>query len=139
MSPAAFDKAVEDAVGLFEVALSFASDCGEEAKVMEAFCDFHGMRCYDYRRFQERQWGLSVWTVEEFVFLTTPLVIVFNSPGYLQSEHTVHEFGLIRRSTGLRRLVSVELGGSQLPPMDVPAHSLQGFSNKIALRIIHSK
>src|SRR3954463_13739800 len=105
MSPVAFDKAIEDAVGLFAMALSFASDGSKEAGVLVAFCDFHGLRCYDYRRFQARQWGLSVWEVEEFVYLTAPQATVFNSPGYLRSEHTIHEFDLIRRSVALRRLV----------------------------------
>ncbi len=69
----AFDKLIEDAVGLFAMALSFASDAvANEAAVVTAFCDFHSLRCYDYRRLQARQWGLSVWDLEEFIYLSTP-------------------------------------------------------------------
>jgi hypothetical protein len=136
MLPAIFDRAVEDAVGLFVLALSFASDGEEEATLLAGFCDFHELRCYDYRRFQARQWGISVRDVETFVYLTTPQVIIFNTPGYLRSEHTVQEFELIRRSAALKRLVSVELGGRPLPSTSSPIEPAQGFSSESALNII---
>ena len=139
MSPVTFDRNVEDAVGLFAMALSFAPDGGDEATVVAAFCDFHGRRCYDYRRFQARQWGLSVWEVEKFVYLTTPEVTVFNSPSYLCSEHTIHEFDLICASTALCRLVSVELGGPPLPSINLPIESIHVFSSEAALRIVRPK
>jgi hypothetical protein len=132
----ASDKAIEDAVGVFAMALSFASDGGKEATVLAAFCDFHNLRCYDYRSFQARQWGLSVQDIEKFVYLTSPQVTVFNTPGYLFSQHTVQEFDLIRRSAALQRLVSIELGGHPLPSIGLPIESIQGFSSEVALSIV---
>lgn len=136
MLPAPFDKNIEDAVGLFAIALSFASDGGKEATTLASFCDFHDIKCYEYRRFQARQLGMSLRSVASFIYLTTPNVIVFNTPDYLHSQHTVQEFELIRRSAELRRLVIIELGGRQLPLINLPVEVIQGFSSEAALGII---
>ena len=131
-----FDRHIEDAVGLFAIALSFASDAVGPAQTIADFADFHGVRCYDYRRFTARQSGLSIEAVEAFVYRTARRVVVLNSSGYLESEATRYEFEVIRRAESTGELIVVELGGRILDLGLRSAQHFSGFSSRIALELV---
>jgi hypothetical protein len=112
-------KAFEDAVGLFHVALSFASDAGEDALTLRTFADFYQVRCYYYQDHVVSQSGLRIRDVMSHIYGSASTIVILNSPLYGKSKSTRFELRTIRAARAISRLVIVDLGGP-------PIQSLQG-------------
>lgn len=134
------DREIEDALGIFDISLSYSSDGRATALSLAEYCRFYQMRCYDYEKYLAQQAGFDIWRVMDFVYRTSGTVIIINSFGYLKTEATRYEMEVARRRKSTDRTILLDLGGD----IDVLAggHVLryQNFSNDVAIEIMrHAK
>lgn len=105
---------VENSVGIYKIALSFASDAEEEARSIFQFCNHYEVSCYWYRSNVVRQSGLDVFDCMRFVYATSSNVVILNSPGYRASAATRFEFENIMKRSCEGQIHILSLGGSEL-------------------------
>jgi len=137
--PLTYDKAIEDAVGIFDIAISYAADAEPFALKLAAFADFHGLRCYHYKQFLARQSGLDIRAVMAFVYSTAPQIVIFDSPLYGVSPATRFERAVIARCPIERRISIVAMGGSGVTFPDHDISSYARYSDQVALAIVGHK
>jgi len=116
----------EDAVGLFDLAISFSTDGEALAHCFADFVEFHGLTCYHYSRHLLRQSGLQIDAIMRFVYLQINPVVVLNTPEYGQSRSTRFEIEILENAPAAKSICIVELGGA---PLKFQSHNLQRYSN----------
>jgi hypothetical protein len=129
---------VEDAVGLFDLALSFAGDAEAVAETMAQIAAFHGLACYHYRHHLISQSGLDIMEVMRFVYRLTERVVVLNSKAYGGSVSTRLEIETLSNAPPGKQLFLVDMGGVELhfPMHNVVRHS--GLGSEVAMSIVEA-
>ena len=107
-------KEIEDSIGLFDIALSFSSDCNKEACLLSKMAKFRGLKCYDYRNYSSDQFGINIYDIMGFVYSLTGRVVILNSPDYRSTRATKFEFDAIYSSSLSQSITIFQLGGSPL-------------------------
>lgn len=120
---------VERRIGVFDIALSYASDVSEESKIAREFLSFHGLRCYRYEDLLAAQLGLDIYEVMQFVFRTTQSVLILNSLSYRSSHATRFEFDIISDRAEQLSIYCFCCGGQDLGLVDVKCSGPAVFSD----------
>lgn len=136
MSLLTYDRRIEDSIGIFDLALSFASDASQDANVLSAFAQFHNIRCYHYQNHVVEQSGLDIWAVMRYVYASSRRIAIVNSPLYRKSKSTKFEHRVIARRLAPVRLYIVECGGQPIRFTRHAALTFSSISNETALNIV---
>ncbi|HEX8480946.1 MAG TPA: hypothetical protein VF650_03490 [Allosphingosinicella sp.] len=129
-------QAIEDITGLFDIAISFASDSEPIAESLMNFVGYYDLTCYNYRNFLLQQSGLEIDKVMEFIYRGTGVVVVLNSPAYGGSRSTQLEMRTLRDSAPGKTLFLIDLGGE---PLEFPAHQVyryQSLGSDVVMTIV---
>ena len=105
---------VEDAVGIPDVAISFASDGDAHATLVVQFLEFHSVSVYDYRQNKIRHLGQDIFEVMGFAFSHARGCVILNTPLYGRSAATKFERKVISQRTKPYSLAIFELSGNEI-------------------------
>ena len=103
---------IESVVGFFDLAISFSEDAEAYSEHISRMSRYLGLRCYDYRLYSDVQYGIDIFDIMDFVYSTTPRVVVLNSPNYRSTKPTQFEFDVISREAQRLDISVFELGGA---------------------------
>ena len=105
---------IETSIGLFNIAISHASDTIQLSRTLAKFATAYGLTCYSYINLQVDQLGLDVVEVMKHVYSVTPRFIVLNSQLYRTSYATKLEYNTICEIQKNVSVVVLEMGGREL-------------------------
>lgn len=120
------DAELELHIGIFDVALSFASDAEREAEALHSYAEGYSLRCYKYDRHVVAQSGFSLEDIMRYVYRSTKVTVVMNSPLYRKSSATRFEWKVLTSEFSGESIFVVDLGGASLEAL---AHRLRHFSS----------
>lgn len=128
-------KKIEDRIGLFDIAISFADEVKSTAEITTRIFAAQHIRAYHYLDHLADQAGLDIYSVMDFVFSASPYLLILNSPGYLSTKFTLYEFEAIRRNTAAHVYVW-DLGGRGLAlPANLRVSHLSGSSTAMLIEM----
>lgn len=119
-------KKIEDSIGVFDVAISYASDGDRFALLVNQFAAYYDLRCYDYQEFTRNQLGIfQVSSIMEYIYTRTNKIIIINTEGYRDSSSTEEEYNYMLNTNKQLSIYVFELGGDKI---DLPNHKVEHFS-----------
>lgn len=105
---------IETSIGLFDIAISHASDTIQLSRTLAKFATAYGLTCYSYINMQVDQLGLDIVEVMKFVYSVTPRFIILNSQLYQASDATKLEYNTICETQKTVSVIVLEMGGREL-------------------------
>jgi len=128
---------VEESIGLFDIALSFSSDCNKQSSILARTAKFRGLKCYDYRDYSADQFGINIFDIMSFVYSNTDRIVILNSPEYRLTRATKFEFDTISNNSLLQNISVFQLGGPSLDLAPKKFQEIHSFGDPEILSVTH--
>lgn len=131
-----FDAELESRIGIFDLAISFASDAEQGAESIHSYADAYTLRCYKYDKHLVNQSGCSLTSIMRFVYRNANAVIVLNSPLYLKSSATRFEWQVLTEEFEGNSVFVVNMGGKPLMALGQRLSHFDGLTDRVAMEIM---